>query len=80
MHGLIASAVEVTNISRHGFWLLLDEEDADRAADSSPKGKQAAFPKGGKEPPAQRFVTSEPRVPVWFDQVSLTIEMFKLLL
>ena len=27
MHGLIASAVEVTNISRHGFWLLLDEEE-----------------------------------------------------
>jgi len=27
MHGLITSAVEVTNISRHGFWLLLDEEE-----------------------------------------------------
>ena len=27
MHGTITSAVEVTNISRHGFWLLLDEEE-----------------------------------------------------
>lgn len=27
MHGPITSAVEVTNISRHGFWLLLDEEE-----------------------------------------------------
>ena len=27
MHGNITSAVEVTNISRHGFWLLLDEEE-----------------------------------------------------
>lgn len=27
MHGAITSAVEVTHISRHGFWLLLDNEE-----------------------------------------------------
>jgi Protein of unknown function (DUF2442) len=27
MHGNITSAVEVTNISKHGFWLLLDEKE-----------------------------------------------------
>ena len=27
MRGNIISPVEVTNISRHGFWLLLDEEE-----------------------------------------------------
>ena len=27
MHGSITSAVEVTNISKHGFWLLLDDEE-----------------------------------------------------
>ena len=27
MHGNITSAAEVTNISKHGFWLLLDEEE-----------------------------------------------------
>ena len=27
MHGSITSAVEVTNISKHGFWLLLDNEE-----------------------------------------------------
>ena len=26
-HGTSASAVEVTNISQHGFWLLLKEEE-----------------------------------------------------
>ena len=27
MHGTTTSAVEVTNISRHGFWILLDDEE-----------------------------------------------------
>ncbi|PXX73992.1 DUF2442 domain-containing protein [Rivihabitans pingtungensis] len=27
MHGTITSVAEVTNISKHGFWLLLDEEE-----------------------------------------------------
>ena len=27
MHGNITSAAEVTTISKHGFWLLLDEEE-----------------------------------------------------
>lgn len=27
MHGAITSVAEVTNISKHGFWLLLDEEE-----------------------------------------------------
>jgi hypothetical protein len=27
MHGTIISAVEVTHISKHGFWLLLDDEE-----------------------------------------------------
>lgn len=26
-HGLNTSPVEVTNISRHGFWLLLEDEE-----------------------------------------------------
>ncbi len=27
MHGTVISALEVTNISRHGFWLLLGDEE-----------------------------------------------------
>ncbi len=27
MHGTITLVAEVTNISRHGFWLLLDDEE-----------------------------------------------------
>lgn len=27
MHGSVTSAAEVTNISQHGFWLLLDGEE-----------------------------------------------------
>ena len=27
MHGLTTSAPEVTHISKHGFWLLLDQEE-----------------------------------------------------
>lgn len=27
LHGKHISAIEVTNISRHGFWLLLDDEE-----------------------------------------------------
>ena len=27
MPGIATSAVEVTNISRHGFWMLLDERE-----------------------------------------------------
>ncbi len=27
MHGITTSAPEVTNVSKHGFWLLLDDEE-----------------------------------------------------
>ena len=27
MHGTTTSAVEVTHVSKHGFWLLLDQEE-----------------------------------------------------
>ena len=27
MHGISTSAVEVTHVSKHGFWLLLDNEE-----------------------------------------------------
>lgn len=27
MHGIVVSAVEVTHISAHGFWILLDDEE-----------------------------------------------------
>jgi hypothetical protein len=27
MHGTITSVAEVTNVSRHGFWILLDQEE-----------------------------------------------------
>jgi hypothetical protein len=27
MHGSVTSAVEVTHVSRHGFWLLLGDEE-----------------------------------------------------
>lgn len=27
MHGITTSAAEVTHVSRHGFWLLLDNEE-----------------------------------------------------
>ena len=74
--------VNRTSVDNHAYEavLLLNESDADRAADSSAKGKQATFPKSGEEPPAQRFVTSEPWVPVWFDKVATLIEMFKFFL
>ena len=74
--------VNWTSVDNHAYeaMLLLSEEDADCAADSSAKGKQATFPKSGEEPPAQRFVTSEPWVPVWFDKVATLIEMFKFFL
>ena len=74
--------VNSTSVDNHTYvaMLLLSEEDADCAANSSPKGKQTSFPKSGEEPPAQHFVTSKPWVPVWFDKVSLLVEMFKLFL
>ena len=74
--------VNSTSIDNHTYaaMLLLDEEDADCAANSSAKGKQTSFTESGEEPPAQHFVTSKPWVPVWLDKVSLTVEMFKLFL
>ncbi len=36
-----ASAVEVTNISRHGFWLLVDEEELLRPFEHFPWFKSA---------------------------------------
>ena len=74
--------VNWTNVDDRAYeaMLPLSEEDADCAADSSAKGKQATFPKSGDDPPAQRFVTSEPWVPVWFDKVATLKEMFKFFL
>ena len=74
--------VNSTSVDNHTYvtMLVLNEEDADCAADSSAKGKQATFPKSGEEPPAQRFVTSEPWVPVWSDKVPMVIEMLKFFL
>ena len=74
--------VNWTSVDNHAYeaMLLLNKEDADCAADSSAKGKQASFPKSGEESPAQQFVTSEPWVPVWFDKVPMIIEMVKFFL
>ena len=36
MHGTIISAPEVTNISRHGFWLLLGDEELLRPFEQFP--------------------------------------------
>ena len=70
--------VNWTSVDNHAYeaMLLPNEEDADCAADSSSKGKQTPFAKGGKEAPAQHFVTSETRVPVWFDKVSTMFNFF----
>lgn len=41
MPGTSTSAVEVTNISKHGFWLLLDERELFLSFDHFPWFKQA---------------------------------------
>lgn len=41
MHGTITSAAEVTNISRHGFWMLLGEEELLLSFEQFPWFKQA---------------------------------------
>ena len=41
MHGTITSAAEVTNISRHGFWLLLGDEELLLSYEQFPWFKQA---------------------------------------
>lgn len=41
MPGTIISAAEVTNISKHGFWLLLDEEELLLPFDQFPWFKSA---------------------------------------
>lgn len=40
-HGIATSAVEVTNISAHGFWLLMDNREAFVAFDQNPWFKNA---------------------------------------
>ena len=40
-HGVHTSAVEVTNISRHGFWLFLEEKESFLAFDQFPWFKDA---------------------------------------
>jgi hypothetical protein len=42
MPGTITSAVEVTNISKHGFWVLLDEEELLLPFEQFPWFKSAA--------------------------------------
>jgi hypothetical protein len=41
MPGTVTSQVEVTNISRHGFWLLLDAKELFLPFDEFPWFKQA---------------------------------------
>jgi hypothetical protein len=41
MPGTITSAAEVTNISRHGFWMLLGEEELLLSFEQFPWFKQA---------------------------------------
>lgn len=41
MHGITTSAAEVTNISRHGFWLLLGDEELLLPFDQFPWFKSA---------------------------------------
>jgi hypothetical protein len=41
MPGTATSAVEVTNISQHGFWLLLDDRELFAPFDEFPWFKQA---------------------------------------
>jgi len=41
MHGTTTSAAEVTNISAHGFWLLIDGEELLMAFDKFPWFKAA---------------------------------------
>ena len=43
MHGTATSAVEVTNISRHGFWLLLQDEELLVAFSDFPWFEQATI-------------------------------------
>lgn len=41
MHGTITSAAEVTNISRHGFWMLLGDEELLLSYEQFPWFRQA---------------------------------------
>ena len=41
MHGITTSVAEVTNVSKHGFWLLLGDEDLLVPFDQFPWFKQA---------------------------------------
>ena len=42
MPGTVTSAAEVTNISRHGFWLLLDDRELFLSFEEFPWFKSAA--------------------------------------
>jgi hypothetical protein len=42
MPGTVTSGVEVTNISRHGFWLLLDDRELFLPFDEFPWFKEAS--------------------------------------
>lgn len=42
MHGITTSVAEVTNVSKHGFWLLLGDEELLVPFDQFPWFKQAA--------------------------------------
>lgn len=41
MHGITTSVAEVTNVSKHGFWLLLGDEELLLPFDQFPWFKQA---------------------------------------
>lgn len=43
MHGILTSEVEVTNVSRHGFWILLDGEELFLSYENFPWFKKASI-------------------------------------
>lgn len=43
MHGITTSAVEVTHVSKHGFWLLLNEEELLVSFEQFPWFKKASI-------------------------------------
>ena len=43
MHGISTSVAEITNVSPHGFWILLDEEELLVPFDKFPWFRQATI-------------------------------------
>lgn len=69
MPGAATSAVEVTNISRHGFWLLLDERELFLPFDEFPWFRDATVEA------IQRIERPQPHHLYWPDvDVDLTVD------